>query len=834
MGAGATISSCGAPLHGTFNTLNFSTTGCISYTPSTNYVGKDTACVVVCNNGVCDTTKFIITVNPKTDLLTPITREDSTISICVPQLSNMGAGATISSCGAPLHGTFNTSNFSTTGCISYTPSTNYVGKDTACVVVCNNGVCDTTKFIITVNPKTDLLTPITREDSTINICVPQLSNMGAGATISSCGAPLHGTFNTTNFSITGCISYTPSANYVGKDTACVVVCNNGVCDTTKFIITVNPKTDLLTPITREDSTINICVPQLSNMGAGATISSCGAPLHGTFNTSNFSTTGCISYTPSANYVGKDTACVVVCKNGVCDTTKFIITVKPKTDLLTPITREDSTINICVPQLSNMGAGATISSCGAPLHGTFNTSKFTTTGCISYTPSTNYVGKDTACIVICNNGVCDTTKFIITVNPKTDLLTPITREDSTIIICVPQLSNMGAGATISSCGAPLHGTFNTSNFSTTGCISYTPNTNYVGKDTACIVICNNGVCDTTRFIITVFEKLRVSLISKTNVVCYGIPTGAIEIKVSGGNKPYQITWNTTPPKSTAVINNLTAGTYTAYIKDSLGRKDTITVEITQPAMALTVSATSISAKCYNDTNGSIALNVEGGTMPYTYLWNTSAITATISNLKAGNYSVEITDALGCTLNRNYVITDPQPLLISLLNLKDVVCRLDSNGAIDVSISGGTPPYNYNWSNGATTDAIKKLTFGNYQLNVTDNNGCNAEANYTVKVERENCDAPVYIPQGFSPDGDGTNETFFIPGLENYPNNVLKIYNRWGSVVYEKSPYNNDWNGQPESGLVVLSSDGFLPTGTYFYVIELAPGLPPITGYVYLDK
>jgi gliding motility-associated-like protein len=469
-----------------------------------------------------------------------------------------------------------------------------------------------------------------------------------------------------------------------------------------------------------------------------------------------------------------------------------------------------------------------------LHGTFNTSNFSTTGCISYTPSTNYVGKDTACIVICNNGVCDTTRFTITVNPKTDLLTPITREDSTINICVPQLSNMGAGATISSCGAPLHGTFNTSNFSTTGCISYTPSTNYVGKDTACIVICNNGVCDTTRFIITVFEKLRVSLISKTNILCYGIPTGAIEIKVSGGNKPYQITWNTTPPKSTAVINNLSAGTYIAYIKDSLGRKDTITVVITQPAMSLTVSATTINANCYNATNGSIDLNVVGGTMPYTYLWNTSATTATISNLKAGNYSVEIKDALGCTLNRNYVITDPQPLVISLVNLKDVVCKLDSNGAIEVLVSGGTQPYDYLWNNGATTDAIKKLTFGNYQLSVTDNNGCNTEANYTVKVERENCDAPVFIPQGFSPDGDGTNESFAIPGIENFPNNKLTVYNRWGSVVFEKSPYNNDWNGQPGSGLIILSSDGYLPAGTYFYVIELSPSIPPITGYVYLDK
>jgi gliding motility-associated-like protein len=394
--------------------------------------------------------------------------------------------------------------------------------------------------------------------------------------------------------------------------------------------------------------------------------------------------------------------------------------------------------------------------------------------------------------------------------------------------------MGAGATISSCGAPLHGTFNTSSFTTTGCISYTPNTNYVGKDTACIVICNNGVCDTTRFIITVFEKLRVRLISKTNIACYGTPTGAIEIKVSGGNKPYQITWNTTPPKSTALINNLSAGTYTAYIKDSVGRKDTITVELTQPLLALSVSNTTINASCFNADNGRIDLNVTGGTMPYTYLWSTGVKTDSIINLKAGNYSVEIKDTVGCTLNRNYVITDPQPLNISLVNLKDLVCRLDSNGSIEVLVTGGTQPYDYLWNNNAITESIKKLTFGNYQLRVLDNNGCATEDNYTISVERDDCDAPVYIPQGFSPDGDGTNESFVIPGIENYPNNSIRIFNRWGSVVYEKSPYNNDWNGQPGSGLIVLKNDGYLPTGTYYYVIELAPGMQPITGYVYLIK
>jgi gliding motility-associated-like protein len=96
-----------------------------------------------------------------------------------------------------------------------------------------------------------------------------------------------------------------------------------------------------------------------------------------------------------------------------------------------------------------------------------------------------------------------------------------------------------------------------------------------------------------------------------------------------------------------------------------------------------------------------------------------------------------------------------------------------------------------------------------------------------------DLSLSIPEGFSPNYDGVNDYFVI--IKPYNVTIdIEIFNRWGGVVYSNRNYNNDWNGQPGSGLIVLNSDGYLPTGTYFYVIELSPGLAPITGYIYLDK
>jgi gliding motility-associated-like protein len=95
--------------------------------------------------------------------------------------------------------------------------------------------------------------------------------------------------------------------------------------------------------------------------------------------------------------------------------------------------------------------------------------------------------------------------------------------------------------------------------------------------------------------------------------------------------------------------------------------------------------------------------------------------------------------------------------------------------------------------------------------------------------------LFIPSGFSPDGDGVNDGFVIKGLEKYPQNKIEIFNRWGNKVYEKAPYDNSWSGTSRRNGTVVLGDGVLPNGTYYYVLDFGvPGVPPQTGYVVIKK
>lgn len=87
--------------------------------------------------------------------------------------------------------------------------------------------------------------------------------------------------------------------------------------------------------------------------------------------------------------------------------------------------------------------------------------------------------------------------------------------------------------------------------------------------------------------------------------------------------------------------------------------------------------------------------------------------------------------------------------------------------------------------------------------------------------------------FSPNGDGVNETFTIDCISRYPNNVLRIYNRWGNIVYEKEQYNNEWNGN-SNGRATVNAEDALPVGTYFYILDLGDGSEPISDWLYINR
>jgi gliding motility-associated-like protein len=144
--------------------------------------------------------------------------------------------------------------------------------------------------------------------------------------------------------------------------------------------------------------------------------------------------------------------------------------------------------------------------------------------------------------------------------------------------------------------------------------------------------------------------------------------------------------------------------------------------------------------------------------------------------------------------------------------------------------------YSWyfgDGGANSSMVDpSVTYSNagvYQIElIASNNGrCADTARVTVVVED-----PFSIPDGYSPNGDGVNDLFVIDGIDKYPENSFVVFNRWGNMVYEAKPYNNEWDGTSSKGLRVGGDK--LPVGTYFYILDLGDGSKVIKGNVYLKK
>jgi gliding motility-associated-like protein len=149
-------------------------------------------------------------------------------------------------------------------------------------------------------------------------------------------------------------------------------------------------------------------------------------------------------------------------------------------------------------------------------------------------------------------------------------------------------------------------------------------------------------------------------------------------------------------------------------------------------------------------------------------------------------------------------------------------LGTDGSIETTVTGGTSPYEFLWSNGSVTQDLFNLSAGNYAVLVTDENGCTVQAAITLTMPME-----LELPTGFSPNDDGQNDFFVIHGIEVYPDNEITIYNRWGNVVYSAANYQNEWNGFNNNGEEI-------PDGTYFVVLKLGGANEPITGYVDLRR
>ncbi len=227
-----------------------------------------------------------------------------------------------------------------------------------------------------------------------------------------------------------------------------------------------------------------------------------------------------------------------------------------------------------------------------------------------------------------------------------------------------------------------------------------------------------------------QRLSISLTAIPNPLpCNGSSNATISSAVNGGTAPYAYLWRPGGQNS-ANITGQSAGTYTLVVTDAHGCKDSASITISQPAL-LTANISSVTdIKCNGSNTGSATVTVAGGTPPYAYSWAPSGGTgSTATGLGAGTYTVTVTDKNGCTGTAQVTITQPSAINISK-GVTEVTCNGLCNGSSSVTVSGGTPGYNYSWSNGKTTSGITGLCPGNYSLTVTDNNGCTETALVTI--------------------------------------------------------------------------------------------------------
>jgi outer membrane protein OmpA-like peptidoglycan-associated protein/uncharacterized protein (DUF2141 family) len=220
-----------------------------------------------------------------------------------------------------------------------------------------------------------------------------------------------------------------------------------------------------------------------------------------------------------------------------------------------------------------------------------------------------------------------------------------------------------------------------------------------------------------------SKIVYSVNHVDNVLCYGDNGGAVDITISGGVGPYAYAWSNS--STSQDLERVPAGKYNVQIKDANNCRETLSAEVTQPAQ-LNVAISSIeNILCFGELKGAIDIAVAGGVTPYSFSWSNGATTEDISDVKAGNYSVTVTDAQGCMQTINATIAQPPQLDARISNEKHLACFGDSNGAISIEVKGGVKPYTYAWSNKANTQNIENLVAGDYSVAIVDKNGCSRQ-------------------------------------------------------------------------------------------------------------
>ncbi len=314
---------------------------------------------------------------------------------------------------------------------------------------------------------------------------------------------------------------------------------------------------------------------------------------------------------------------------------------------------------------------------------------------------------------------------------------------------------------------------------------------------------------------------IDQISSTDVSCGGNGDGSATVLMDGGAPPYTYNWSN--GGNTPVVSNLGAGVYTVTVTDVRGCAvvDMVTINEVVP---MSVTPYGTTPDCANIYNGTLNVNVVGGTTPYSFLWNTGATSQSVGGIGAGSYTVTVTDTNNCSVFNTVILSEPAPLL-AVVSVMNAACPTSTDGSATVNATGGTPGYTYQWDSaagGQTTASVSGLMAGTYGVTILDDNLCEYLVAVTIGADDTQCvdECPDLTPiitilpgniagvaavgiaieitelNGF--DTDGTTITVRVPSDPR----LTFIWDPGLTSVAFTNVNNADWNYLGDNGFVHL--------------------------------
>lgn len=357
--------------------------------------------------------------------------------------------------------------------------------------------------------------------------------------------------------------------------------------------------------------------------------------------------------------------------------------------------------------------ATVTASGGTLPYSYNWSNGQTSSGMSSTLSNLTAGNYT--VTISDTYSCQKTVNFVITQPAQIVFNP----SVTNVSCFG-LSNGQINSGVS--GFQGNASYNWSNGETTANINNVNAGNYI-----LTVTDGQGCTASSQFTVNQPAQINISL-NTTNVSCNNTTNGSIAAQASGGVGNKTFSWSS--GQTTATISGLSAGNYTVTVTDANNctNSQTATVATTPGFMISLLTSTNI--PCHGDSSGTASVTLIPNT---TYLWSNGATTASVSNLKAGTYSIVATDNQGCKSNNLEVtITQAEKLKANLIASDTILCPGEVNGFLSIGLSGGTGQIDYAWSHGDTLLLSDTLKAGVYTISLTDAVTC--KQNYKFKVHQ----------------------------------------------------------------------------------------------------